>query len=86
MPRISYFLGIAIYMYYDDHNPPHFHAIYNEYAAMINIETQEVLGGELPQKVYQIVKEWTLLRQSELMEDWNLAIQHQQVKQIDPLV
>ncbi len=42
MPRISFFLGISIYMYYDDHNPPHFHAIYNEYATKVDIKTGNI--------------------------------------------
>ena len=48
MPRISAFYGIAIYMYYRDHAPPHFHAIYGEYEATVAIETAELLEGQLP--------------------------------------
>ncbi len=50
MPRISAFYGIAIYMYYRDHAPPHFHAIYGEYEATVAIETAEVLEGRLPRR------------------------------------
>jgi Domain of unknown function (DUF4160) len=48
VPRISSFYGIVIAMYYRDHHPPHFHAIYAEYEAQIVIETLEPLAGELP--------------------------------------
>lgn len=48
MPQISRFFGIIIKMYYNDHQPAHFHAEYNEYVAEISIETFEVLKGELP--------------------------------------
>ena len=39
MPEISLFYGIRVTMYYDDHNPPHFHAEYNENKAIIEIDT-----------------------------------------------
>ena len=48
MPRISQFYGIAVYMYYRDHAPPHFHAIYGEYDAEVEIDTglkKRVLRG-----------------------------------------
>lgn len=51
MPTLSEFFGIVIRMYYDDHNPPHFHAYYGEYEALISIETLELLEGSLPRRV-----------------------------------
>lgn len=48
MPTISYFYGICIKMFFNDHVPPHFHAVYGEADAMIEIETLEILKGELP--------------------------------------
>ncbi|WP_231879459.1 DUF4160 domain-containing protein [Methylomonas koyamae] len=50
MPIISYFFGIYIRMYHDDHNPPHFHVEYQGHEALIAIETGEVLAGSLPNK------------------------------------
>ncbi|MCT8342979.1 MULTISPECIES: DUF4160 domain-containing protein [Photorhabdus] len=50
MPTISEFFGILIRMYYDDHNPPHFHAYYGEHEAIISIETLEVMEGSLPKR------------------------------------
>ena len=58
MPRISSFYGIVIAMYYRDHHPPHFHAIYAEYEAQIVIETLEPLAGELPARALRLVQEW----------------------------
>lgn len=52
MPEISRFLGIIIKMFYDDHNPPHFHVEYNEYLAEINIETLEILAGNIPTQLF----------------------------------
>jgi hypothetical protein len=58
MPRIAQFYGIAIYMYYRDHAPPHFHAIYGEHEAVIAIATGEVVEGKLPRKARSLVTEW----------------------------
>ena len=52
MPTISRFYGILIQMYYDDHNPPHFHAIYNENKALIGINDFSLIYGDLPPKAY----------------------------------
>ncbi len=48
MPTISEFFGIVIRMYWDDHPPPHFHAIYAEHEAQYNIATLDVIHGSLP--------------------------------------
>ena len=85
MPRICYFLGISVYMYWNEHGVPHFHAIYGDYAASISIETGEVLGGELPRKVTELVREWLDLYRQELLEDWKLAKEQKELKKIPPL-
>ena len=56
MPRISQYYGIAVYMYYEDHAPPHFHAIYGEFEAMIGIQSDDVLDGSLPRRALTLVK------------------------------
>ena len=71
MPEICRFLGIIISMYFDEHNPPHFHVRYNEYRAVINIQTLNVMIGHLPAKVRGLVEEWAELHQSELMRMWD---------------
>jgi hypothetical protein len=48
MPEVSRFYGIVVKMFYDDHNPPHFHAEYGEHEALVNINTLAILGGSLP--------------------------------------
>ena len=53
MPETSRFLGIIIRMFYNKHNPPHFHAYYNEYKTEISIDTFEILDGNLPKRVYK---------------------------------
>ena len=59
MPQISYFLGIIIRMFYNDHNPPHFHAFYEDYEALIDMNKKEIIRGILPPRVLGIVVEWT---------------------------
>lgn len=85
MPRICYFLGISIYMYWDEHGIPHFHAIYNDYGGIVAIESGEVIKGKLPSKVSSLVKEWTELHRQELMENWRLARNDKELQPIEPL-
>jgi hypothetical protein len=59
MPTIAYFYGIAIHMYLREHPPPHFHAIYAEHDATVDIETGNVIDGWLPRTAARLVKEWT---------------------------
>ncbi len=68
MPEISRFLGIVIYMYHDEHNPPHFHAEYGEYEVVINIKTG-VARGEFPKSALKKLLEWNNLHKHELLED-----------------
>ena len=85
MPTISEFFGILIRMYYDDHNPPHFHVYYGEYEAIMVIETMEMMKGELPQRVKILVMEWAIENRQALLEDWHLAEHHQPLNTIQPL-
>ena len=70
MPEICRFLGIVISMYFDEHNPPHFHVRYNEYRAVLGIGDLNVLDGRLPAKVRGLVEEWAELHQEELLTMW----------------
>jgi Domain of unknown function (DUF4160) len=86
MPRVSEFYGIAIYLYYRDHAPPHFHAIYGEFEAEIEIATGQPLIGELPRRARALVEEWASQNRDRLERDWELARQSQPLEQIDPLI
>ena len=86
MPRISEFYGIAIYMYYRDHPPPHFHAIYGQYEAVIDIDPVQVREGKLPRRALSLVVEWATMYQEELRENWARARAHQPLQLIPPLV
>ena len=85
MPIISYFFGIYIKMFFDEHNPPHFHAEYCEFKAEINIKTGEIVSGNLPTRAIRFVEEWRLEHVDELMEDWNMARDNMLPKKIKPL-
>lgn len=86
MPQISYFLGVIIRMFYRDHNPPHFHAVYADFEDIIDIEKNEIIDGYLPPRVLGLVTEWTALHQIELMDNWERARQQESLKDIAPLV
>ncbi|MGL5576181.1 MAG: DUF4160 domain-containing protein [Sarcina sp.] len=71
MPVITRFYGIIIKMYPNDHLPPHFHAMYGEYAGLIDIRSLEMLEGDLPKRALKLIKEWSCEHQKELMEMWD---------------
>ncbi len=77
MPTISFFYGIAIWMFLGDHSPPHFHAVYGEFEATFAIGTGTLLKGKLPKTATKLVQEWTEINRIALIEDWNLAQQNQ---------
>jgi hypothetical protein len=85
VPEISGFLGIVIAMYYSEHNPPHFHVRYNQYQASISIKDLALQEGKLPPKVFGLVMEWASIHQDELLKNWALAQEMQELKSIDPL-
>jgi hypothetical protein len=70
VPEISRFYGIIIRMFFNDHNPPHFHATYSEYSAQINIDTGDVINGELPARAHKLVREWVELHRVELVKNY----------------
>ena len=85
MPEISRFLGIIIRMFYNEHNPPHFHAIYGEYEAIFDIMNLNLLKGSLPPKAISLVTEWAMIHKYELEENWNRILSNESLKQIEPL-
>ncbi len=82
MPEISRFLGIVISMYFDEHDPPHFHARYNEYRASVSIRELNIIAGSLPAKVRGLVQEWAEIHRDELLHIWNTG----EFRKINPLV
>jgi hypothetical protein len=84
MPEISRFLGIVITMFYNDHEPPHFHAVYGQSVATISINDESVTG-EFPVRPLRLVLEWTRLHKDELLKNWELAKQRKPLERIVPL-
>lgn len=85
MPEISRFFGIVIKMFFDDHNPPHFHAEYGNDLALIDIRSLSAFSGRLSPRVMGLVIEWATLHQQELLADWERARSQQELQKIPPL-
>jgi hypothetical protein len=85
VPRLSEFYGIVIYMYWRDHDPPHFHAVYGGHEAQVRIEDGTVIDGSLPRVAERLVREWARLRRSELVADWERAQVPEALLPIEPL-
>jgi hypothetical protein len=77
MPLIARFYGIVVKMYFNDHLPPHFHAIYGEYVGVYSIASCELLEGDLPARADVLVREWTEQHKSELARMWETKDFHQ---------
>ena len=85
VPRISRFFGITIVMYYNDHTPAHFHALYAEYEVTLVIGTLEILSGYLPRRAQALVLEWSALHRTDLSTNWNKAREGVPLDLIAPL-
>ena len=85
MPELSRFLGMVISIYFDDHNPPHFHVEYNDNEALISINDLSIIKGSLPPRVVGLAMEWARLHQTELLENWNMLQEYGKFNKIDPL-
>lgn len=85
MPEISRFFGIVIAMFYEDHNPPHFHARYGTDEVSIKVSDFTVLEGYLPPRAMGLVMEWATIHKNELLQDWEIAKAKKPLFQIEPL-
>lgn len=70
MPVIARFYGILIKMYFCEHGTPHFHAIYGEYNGVFEIETLDMIEGDLPGHAQRMIREWAKQYQNELQAMW----------------
>ena len=84
MPEISRFYGIVIKMYFREHNPPHFHAEYQDYEALINIKNGDVTG-KMPRRALRLIYDWLDKYQVELLDNWELGQQNKKFNNINPL-
>jgi len=85
MPEVSRFYGIIIQIYFGDHPPPHFHALYGEHTAVVEISNSAVLQGYLPPRAMSLVTEWVSIHRDELLHGFTLAQQMERPPQMAPL-
>jgi Domain of unknown function (DUF4160) len=71
MPEIARFYGIIIKLFFGDHSPPHFHAVYGEHNALFAIETLRMIEGDLPNRAKKLVVDRATIHQTELLAMWN---------------
>ena len=81
MPEVARFYGIVIKVFFGDHPPPHFHAIYGEYNALVDIASLQIIEGDLPSRAQKLVLEWALLYQQDLLQMWDT----QEFRRLPPL-
>ncbi len=85
MPEISRFFGIVIRMYFDDHDPPHFHVAAAGRTARVSIFPVGLLNGDLPPRTLALVVEWASLHQAALLRNWELLRLDQSPERVAPL-
>lgn len=85
MPTICMFRGIKITINWREHNPPHFHASYGSDEVLVLINELEVLEGSIPSKQLKMLLGWAAFHQSELLENWALAENKQELFPIEPM-
>lgn len=86
MPELSRFLGIVIVMYYNEHNPPRFHAKYGGQRGVFSIAELRLMEGQLPARIIALVLEWAFQHRDELLENWGLVQARRPLRKIAPLV
>lgn len=85
MPELARFYGIVIQMYFGDHPPPHFHAIYGDNKAVVDIESLALIEGSLPPRARGLVIEWATIHQEELRAAFQKAASLEAPGKIEPL-
>jgi len=85
MPHISMFFGIVIRMFYNDHNPPHFHADYQGRKGLFNFDGEMLKGNLHSSTAKRLIKEWCLLHQQELEDNWQSMAENKSFNKIPPL-
>ncbi|MCY4042624.1 MAG: DUF4160 domain-containing protein [Candidatus Dadabacteria bacterium] len=81
MPEITRFYGIVIKLFFGDHPPPHFHAVYGEYVGLFDIDTLEMIEGDMPGRAKSLIVEWGLINKAELKKMW----ESQEFRKLPPL-
>ena len=85
MPEICRFYGIVIFMNYNEHDPPHFHARYQDQQVSIEIKTG-IVTGKMSRRALRMLFDWSERHQEELMRNWDLARDRKSLEKISPLM
>lgn len=85
MPYVSMFFGILIRMFYNEHNPPRFHADYQGTEGIFNFDGEMMLGNIKSRIALNLIKEWALLRTTELEQNWTNIVEKAAINKIGPL-
>ena len=72
-------------MYFNDHNPPHFHVEYQGYTAIVNIE-DGTIRGEMPRKQLGLIYEWIDENREDLLKNWKLSMEQKPLFKVKPLI
>ena len=65
-----------------EHEPSHIHALYGEYVGEFNIQTMEMIEGDLPKKAQELVVAWLTLHKDQLQAMWD----SQKIEKLPPLL
>lgn len=84
MPELCRFLGIVIFMNFNEHNPPHFHAKYGDYEIIVEIGSG-IIEGKFPKRALNLVLEWYEIHKDELFKNWELMRTTGEFMKIQPL-
>lgn len=84
MPEISRFYGIVVQMFFNEHNPPHFHVTYGDFKAVIDLQ-DEVVNGFMPKRALKLIFEWMDIHKQELLENWEMCRVGKMPEKIEPL-
>lgn len=85
MPYVSFFFGIIIRMFHNDHNPPHFHAEYQGQSAKFDLDGRLVEGTLKSRTARKLIKRWAQSHKEELTANWQRAQKLGEIRKIDPL-
>lgn len=85
MPSIAEFLGMVIYMYWDEHPPAHFHVKFGSMWAAIDVHSGELVDGALPRKKLKKIEEWRKLHIEELLKNWEIVSKNGSPNKVAPL-
>lgn len=85
MPVISRFFGIIIRMYYDEHDPPHLHAEFQDEKAIFDFYGNIIKGNLKSRTATKLIREWIDLHSNELKDNWYLARKGKEIQKIAPL-